>query len=82
MPVVTCGQCHGACKAGGKTCSVCGGTGQLNAPGDPTFKKHFFDNGTYIGRYGGQDYFRSDGSPWGVGPKDDERKRFDAREWQ
>lgn len=57
--------------------------GQLNAPTSETFKKHFFDNGTYVGRYGGQDYFRSDGSVWGVGPKDTpQKKAFDPKEWQ
>ena len=57
--------------------------GVLNAPTDETFKKHFFENGTYIGRYGGQDYFRSDGSPFGTGPRDEEpRKKFDAKEWR
>ena len=58
-------------------------TGQLNAPSDPTFKKHFFDNGTYVGRVNGQDYFRSDGSPWGLGPSEKkEKKKFNAAEWQ
>ena len=57
--------------------------GHLNAPGDPHFKKHFFDHGTYVGRYAGQDYFRSDGTPFGTGPREEnKRKTFNAKEWQ
>ena len=57
--------------------------GHVNAPSDPTFKQHFFDHGTYIGRFAGQDFFRSDGTPFGVGPKEEpQRKRFDAKDWQ
>ena len=57
--------------------------GRVNAPTDPGFKKHFFENGTYLGRVAGQDYFRSDGTPWGTGPREeDNRKKFDAKEWQ
>ena len=77
MPIVPCG-----CPGNGK-CSTCGGTGVLSAPTDPTFKKHFFDKGTYVGRFAGQDYFRSDGSPWGTGPREhEERKKFNAKDWQ
>ena len=64
-------------------CGQCGGTGHLNAPTSDTFKAHFFEHGTYLGRFAGQDYFRSDGSPWGVGPKDGATKKsFNAKDWQ
>lgn len=94
MPIVYCQGCHGK----GGNCQYCGGSGLLNAPGAPNFVKHFWENGTYVGRYNGQDYFRSDGTPMGVGPGDGrprgrsqdadesrssgERKKFDPRDWQ
>ena len=58
-------------------------TGYLNAPTSKDFKQHFFQNGTWLGRFNGQDYFRSDGSPFGVGPRDQEdRKKFNVKDWQ
>ena len=86
MPIISCSCHNGKIARDGQppaTCGQCGGTGHLNAPTSDTFKAHFFEHGTYLGRFAGQDYFRSDGSPWGVGPKDGATKKsFNAKDWQ